>query len=183
MSRSFNRLNRKVHYWIAFASALPLLVIILSGLLLQTKKHWSWVQPATQRGTGSVPVLGFDEILAALRAEPSARVESWDDVDRLDVRPARGLVKVRLESGLEVQIDLGTGEILQTAIRRSDLIESLHDGSFFGGDWVKLGVFLPTGVILLLLWGSGVWLWWVPFARKQARSRSDRPEVDPDPSR
>ena len=34
--------------------------------------------------------------------------------------------------------------------RRSDLIESIHDGSYFGGDWTKLGLFLPAGIVLLL---------------------------------
>jgi uncharacterized iron-regulated membrane protein len=67
------------------------------------------------------------------------------------------------------QVDLGTGRVLQTAYRRSDLIESIHDGSFFGGDWVKLGLFLPAGIVLLLLWLSGLWLWWLPFGAKRRR--------------
>ena len=37
---SFNVLNRKVHYWISFGAALPIIVMIGSGLLLQGKKHW-----------------------------------------------------------------------------------------------------------------------------------------------
>lgn len=75
-----------------------------------------------------------------------------------------------LENGWEVQIDLGTGRVLQTAYRRSDLIESIHDGSFFAGDWTKLGVFLPAGIGLLLLWGGGIWMWWVPFSEKRRRA-------------
>ena len=43
----FNILNRKIHYWASFIVALPLLVMIVSGLFLQAKKHWSWVQPVT----------------------------------------------------------------------------------------------------------------------------------------
>ena len=72
-------------------------------------------------------------------------VQCWDDVNRLDVRPGRGVVKAWLMNGYEVQVDLGTGRVLQTAYRRSDLIESIHDGSFFAGDWTKLGLFLPVG--------------------------------------
>ena len=68
-----------------------------------------------------------------------------------------------------MQVDLGTGEVLQVAYRRSDLIESIHDGSFFGGDWTKLGLFLPTGVTLLLLWFGGIWMFWVPFWAKRKR--------------
>jgi hypothetical protein len=164
---SLNVLNRKIHYWIAFGAALPMIVMIGSGLLLQSKKHWAWVQPAEHRGTGTSPTIDFDAILAALRTVPAMNVRTWDDVNRLDVRPGRGVVKAWLMNGYEVQVDLGTGRVLQTAYRRSDLIETIHDGSFFGGDWIKLGIFLPSGIVVLLLWMTGMWMWWVPFAAKR----------------
>ena len=131
---SFNVVNRKVHYWASFIAAVPLLVMICSGLLLQAKKQWTWVQPAEQRGTGTAPAINFDGILTSLQTVPGMGVTSWDDVNRLDVRPGRGMVRVWLNNGFEVQVDLGTGRILQTAYRRSDVIESIHDGSFFAGD-------------------------------------------------
>jgi hypothetical protein len=165
----FNILNRKIHYWASFIVALPLLVMIATGLVLQAKKQWTWVQPAEQRGTGSTPVLDLEGILASVKQVPEMRVTGWDDVNRLDVRPRRGMVKVWLNNGYEVQVDLGTGRVLQTAYRRSDFIESIHDGSFFGGDWTKLGLFLPSGLVLLLLWISGLWMWWVPFIAKRRR--------------
>ena len=169
----FNVLNRKLHYWAAFAASIPMLVLISSGLLLQSKKHWSWVQPTEQRGTGTAPVIDLEGILSSLKQVPEMQVASWDDVNRLDVRPGRGVVKAWLNNGYEVQVDLATGRVLQTAYRRSDLIETIHDGSFFGGDWTKLGLFLPTGVVLLFLWFSGIWMWWVPFIAKRKRgSRS-----------
>jgi uncharacterized iron-regulated membrane protein len=168
-----NVINRKVHYWAGAIIAIPALVLLASGLLLQAKKHWSWVQPAEHRGTGKTPVLSLDQLLESVRADPELGVSTWDDVNRVDVRPGRGVAKVWLHSGYEVQVDLGTGRILHTAYRRSDLIESIHDGSFFGGDWTKLGVFLPTGITLLMLWGTGVWMWWVTFAGKR-RVRSQK---------
>ena len=166
---SLNVLNRKVHYWISFAAALPMIVMIGSGLLLQGKKQLSWVQPGEQRGTGTTPAIDLQDVLSALRALPEMDVQAWEDVNRLDVRPGQGVVKAWLINGYEVQIDLGTGRVLQTAYRRSDLFESIHDGSFFAGDWTKLGLFLPSGVVALLLWISGMWMWWVPFAAKRAR--------------
>ena len=169
---SFNVLNRKIHYWISFAAALPVLVMIGSGLLLQGKKQFAWVQPPEQRGTGTTPAIDLEGVLAALRTVPAMQVQTWADVNRLDVRPSRGVVKAWLMNGYEVQIDLGTGRVLQTAYRRSDLIESIHDGSFFAGDWTKLGLFLPAGVVVLLLWLGGMWMWWVPFvAKRRARKR------------
>ena len=167
----FNVVNRKVHFWASFLASVPLLVIISSGILLQMKKQWDFVQPPEQRGTGTVPSVEFSTIMAGLQSLPSLGVSGWDDVDRLDVRPGRGVAKVTLKSRWEVQIDLGTGQVLQTAYRRSDLIESIHDGSFFGGDWTKLGLFLPAGLTLLLLWLGGIWMVWVQLHGKHKRRK------------
>jgi hypothetical protein len=49
------------------------------------------------------------------------------------------------------------------------LIESIHDGSFFGGDYSKLGLFLPTALGLLLMWFSGLWMFYVPFSVKRGK--------------
>lgn len=166
----FNVLNRRVHYWGSSLVAVPILVIITSGLLLQMKKQVDWVQPAERRGTGTVPTITFTQVFDTLKREPSLGVHSWDDISRMDVRADRGLIKVSLTTGYEAQIDLGTGQLLQVAYRRSDLIESIHDGSFFAGDWSKLGLFLPSGVTLLVLWVSGLWMFWVPFAAKRRRA-------------
>ena len=162
----FNVLNRKVHYWASAVVAIPLFIIICTGIVLQLKKHWSWVQPPEQRGSVEAPVIELSHILETLKAEPSLNVTSWDDVNRLDVRPDRGVVKAWLKSDWEAQIDLGTGEILQIWMRRSDWIESIHDGSIFG-DVVKLGLFFPTAVTLLLLWLGGIWMWLYPLLHKR----------------
>jgi hypothetical protein len=168
---SFNVTNRKLHHWASAIAALPLVIIIASGVLLQLKKQWSFVQPPEQRGTGTVPAIDFERILLSIQGVPVLRVRGWDDVNRLDVRPSRGLVKVTLHNGWEAQVDLGTGKVLQTAMRRSDFIETIHDGSAFAGDWTKLGLFLPAGLTLLLLWLSGVWMVWVQFIGKRRRKR------------
>jgi hypothetical protein len=173
----FNVANRKIHHWASFTVSVPLLIIITSGLLLQAKKQWSWVQPQEHRGTGTTPAIDFDQLLSSLQGVPGLGVTTWDDVDRVDVRPGRGVAKVTLKSSWEAQVDLGTGRVLQTAYRRSDLIESIHDGSFFAGDWTKLGLFLPAGLTLLLLWLSGVWMVWVQFIGKRRRRRLARPNA------
>jgi hypothetical protein len=145
------------------------MVILGTGLLLQAKKHWSWVQPAEIRGTGDTPRIDLEGILAATRLVPELGVTGWQDINRIDVRPDRGMAKAWLHSGWEVQVDLGTGKVLQSAYRRSDLIESIHDGSFFGGDWIKLGVFLPAGIVLVVMWLTGLWMFYLPFSVKKKR--------------
>lgn len=161
--------NRRVHYWLSAAVAAPLLLVTASGLLLQVKKQVPWVQPPEARGSGG-PAASFDQLLAACRAVPEAGVRGWDDITRLDVRPNKGLVKVQTHSGYEVQLDAATAGVLRVAYRRSDLIESLHDGSFFG-DAVKLGVFLPAGVGLLLLWLTGAYLFALPRLVRRRKAR------------
>lgn len=173
----FNVLNRKVHYWASAVVAVPLFIIICSGTVLQLKKHWSWVQPPEQRGSVSnAPAVELSQILAILKREPSLNVRGWDDVNRLDVRPGRGIVKAWLHSDWEAQIDLGTGEIKQIWFRRSDWIESIHDGSIFG-DAVKLGLFFPTAITLMLLWLGGMWMWLYPLMHKSRVRRLKHAET------
>ncbi len=174
MRRRIDRFNRKVHIGITAIVALPVLVVILTGLVLQVKKQWTWVQPPTARGQGTEPAITLQDILAAAGTVPATGVRDWGDIDRLDVRPGRGVVKVLPRQGPEVQVDLTTGEVLQVATRRSDLIESLHDGSFFWGDVGKLGIFLPSGIALLVLWATGLWLLWSPLWRQRRRARPSR---------
>lgn len=172
-----NKLIRKIHHWTTVFLAVPLLVIICSGLLLQVKKQASWIQPSEVRGTGTEPQVDLEQILESVVKVETVEVSGWHDIDRLDVRPAKGVVKVMLQNGWEVQVDLGTGEVLQSAYRRSDLIESIHDGSFFGGDIIKLGLFLPTGIALLLMWLTGLWLFALPYLPKKKQRRQVRGNV------
>lgn len=162
--------HRKLHRLAAVVSALPVLVILVTGLVLQLKKDVAWIQPETLRGSSSAPSLSYERLLEVLRGVPEAGVGSWEDVDRLDVRPARGVVKVRAKNRHEVQVDAATGEVLQVALRRSDLIESLHDGSWFHPA-AKLWIFLPAGLLLLSMWVTGVYLWLLPHLVRRRRRR------------
>jgi hypothetical protein len=99
-----------------------------------------------------------------------AKIQSWNDVDRLDVRVEKGVVKVRGKNRWEVQVDTHTGEVLHVAYRRSDLIESIHDGSWFH-EKVKLWIFLPSGIILLTLWITGLYMVILPYTVKWKRKR------------
>jgi hypothetical protein len=92
-------------------------------------------------------------------------------VHRLDLRPDRSLLKVTTHEGWEVQIDPSDGRVLQVAVRRSDLIESLHDGSWFG-NVAKRGIFLPAGLMLAALWATGIYLFLLPQIRKARGSRA-----------
>jgi uncharacterized iron-regulated membrane protein len=168
----FHSFDRKFHYWAAIVVALPVLIIIISGLLLQVKKQLDWVQPPERRGASQELSLTFPQILAACSTVPEARVKTWDDVNRLDIRPSRGMIKVWAKSDWEIQLDSSDGKVLQVAYRRSDLIEAIHDGSWFH-ESVKLGIFLPAGITILLLWITGIYLFFLPiFLRRRQKANA-----------
>lgn len=162
-------LNRRVHYWGTLAVAIPMLIVLATGILLQLKKEIPWVQPPEQKGTAGAPTASFEAMLNSIRMQPGFESLSWKDVKRIDVRPSKGIAKWTLAGDWEVQVDSESAHVLQAAIRRSDWIEAMHDGYFFGGDWMKYGIFLPAAIALLAMWGSGLWMFWQPIQAKRRK--------------
>jgi len=164
---------RKIHRWGAIITLLPMLLVIVTGILLQVKKEVTWVQPATQKGSGKIPALEFSHAIEIAASVEEAQIKDWSDIDRIDVRPGKGIMKIITNNHWELQLDNITGEVLSSTYRRSDWIEALHDGSFFA-DWAKLYIFLPNGLILLGLWLTGVYLWWLPIGvrRRKLKKRA-----------
>ncbi|MEM7229038.1 MAG: PepSY domain-containing protein, partial [Planctomycetota bacterium] len=117
----------------------------------------------------------FQRVVDAVLAAGDPAFATVDDIDRIDVRPDKRVHKVRSRNGFaEIQVDAVTGEILsQGNVRRSDLIESIHDGSFFGG-WMHDWVMPLVSIALLFLIGSGFWLWIEPMVRRARRRRRAR---------
>lgn len=178
MAKNWNWWSRKLHRWGALIAALPMLLVIVTGLLLQVKKQVVWVQPPTQKGAHPElpPSISWQQILEQAQSVREAEISSWDDINRLDVQPGKGIVKVQAINHWELQLDLNTAQLLSSTYRRSDWIESLHDGSYFS-EAAKLWVFLPNGLILLGLWLTGCWLWYLPFSRR--RRKSSQPVASP----
>lgn len=165
---------RKIHHWGSILIALPLLLMIGAGILLMLKKESSWIQPETVRGSATgVPKLSVEHMFNAARSVPEAGLTTWEDLKRVDFKPGKGVAKFVGESNWEVQVDTHTGAILQVAYRRSDIIESLHDGSFFS-DGTKLYLFLPAGILLFVLWGTGLYLFFLPHLKKRQKSKNKK---------
>ncbi len=161
------------HKWAGLSAALIFAMIGITGFLLLIKKDFDWVQPPTQRGEAGSPAefLTLDEILTRVYAQGHPELTRLADVDRIDFRPGKHVHKVRSKRGhLEIQVCAVTGEILSVAVRRSDWIESLHDGSFFAG-WVHDYVMPVVAITLLFLTISGFWIWLAPILWKRRRRR------------
>jgi len=170
---NWKKVNRKTHYWGAIICAVPILIVIGTGVLLLLKKEIEWVQPPTIKGLSKVPEISFEQIISVVTLVPEAGIKGWSDIDRLDVRPNKGVIKVRANNQWEIQLDQKTMKVLQVAYRRADFIESIHDGTYFH-DVAKLGVFLPSAIILLVLWVTGLYLFFTTlFAKQRAKTRRD----------
>ncbi|MFD2167967.1 PepSY domain-containing protein [Thalassotalea euphylliae] len=165
----FSSLNRSIHKWGSIIIALPVLLVLITGILLLVRKEFDVLQPPTQKGISIEPSITFDQILTATSTVPEAMVANWQDIDRLDVRPDKGVIKVRTNSSWEVQLDASTGEVLQVAYRNSEFIESLHDGTFFEKS-ANLWLMLPVSIVLTFLWLTGMYLFFLPYIKKWRRN-------------
>lgn len=176
MPINWQRTNRKIHHWGAIICALPILVVLITGVLLLLKKDFDWIQPPTQKSPGGEPTLSYPQLLTTVQSVPEANINSWEDIKRLDVRPNKGVIKVRAASGWEIQLHHQTGEIKQVAYRRTDLIEALHDGSFFH-QLAKHWVFLPAAIILTVLWITGIYLFLLPRIVRRKKRLAQSPSL------
>lgn len=168
-------LIRKVHHWGSIFIALPLGIAICAGILLMLKKEIDWIQPPTATAASITPAATWDDMLDAVKSVPEAQVTDWRDLDRVDLKPDKGVVKFVSRNNWEVQIDASNGAVLSVAYRRSDIIEKIHDGSYFA-DWAKLFLFLPSGIVLFVLWLSGLYMFFQPYvakARKRRRKKAN----------
>lgn len=155
MSSTLRRLSRSLHLWLSLVIFVPVVIVIGSGLLLQVKKEFDWIQPPTQKLQSAAPSISYDDVLRAVQKVPQINIRTWDDIDRLDVRPSKGIIKVRGRNHWEVQLNATTAEVLQVAYRRTDTIEAIHDGSWFF-EGAKLWLFLPVAIVLFILWLTGL---------------------------
>lgn len=168
------RKYRVWHRWIGICIALLILISSITGILLAWKKEADILQPPTQKSSvqGNAQWLGIQDI--AQLAEQALMAHTQMDIvslDRMDVRPDKGIVKVTfLEGYWEVQVDGFNGNILSIARRHSDWIEHIHDGSIIS-EFFKILSMNVLGIGLLVLMVSGLWLWVGPRQLRKMKKR------------
>lgn len=168
-----------IHKWTGIIAAVFVLVICVTGGLLLLKKNFDYLQPPTQRGAeGDVAdFLPMQDILAAAIATDHPDFRSIDDIDRVDFRPDKRVHKVRSKHNTaEIQVDAITGEVLSIDVRRSDFIETIHDGSIVG-DWFKTWFMPLVALALFCLAATGLWLWIHPIIRRKRRKKRTHPAL------
>ncbi len=163
------------HRWIGISLAAFLLISAITGVLLSLKKDFDILQPPTQKGQ-TVDLQKWKTLEELNEIGLAAAQNLYPDksytIDRIDVRPSKGVVKVLFkEENLEIQLDGATGTVLSAAPRWSDWIESIHDGSIIS-DLFKLISMnaLGWGVVIMVV--SGFWLWYGPRRLRKKRKES-----------
>jgi len=170
---------RQWHRTISLIAGSFLLVVSLTGLLLGWKKQsGGLILAKTEKGISSdlrtwLPVDSLHQIaIRTLRDSISADLSP--ELDRIDARPQKGIVKfVFADHYWGIQLDGTTGKVLALERRTADWIENLHDGSLFdkllgtNSDLIKLIFTSMAGLGLFILTLTGFWLWYGPRRMRQ----------------
>jgi uncharacterized iron-regulated membrane protein len=166
--RSLRWLHRKV----GLILSIFFIMIAVTGLLLGIKKQMGLLAPTH---TGTTPDLSrwlpVDDLhkKANQFLLDSVSADLSTSLDRIDMRPSKGIVKfIYKDHYWGLQLDGATGTLLLIEKRSSDFIENLHDGSILddilgtSDEEIKVGYTIIMGISLLILVLSGLWLWYGP---------------------
>ncbi len=156
---------RDAHLWLGLFTAVGVIVISVTGILLNHRETLGLGRqgtPAVEGSSGDIDaVLPIPELIRrGLEAgQDGLRKLTLRDVNRMLFRPDNGTVQLRLNDhrATEVILDTATGEVLDKAPRDDVVVEHLHSGEIVG----QRGVILSdiVGVVLVLLLVSGVVVW------------------------
>src|SRR5688572_24982535 len=174
-----NRLTRTafyLHLWLGVLVTVGLIAISITGILLNHKRGLGLMPEVPHE-----PTAPFSESIsvermadAALEAAPPESRGDWKSgdpvdvalIDRMDLRPRDGFVKVRLrdKASTEMTVDIASGKVLHVGRRGDVFLEKLHSGEAFGGQpYVILSDIAAVGLVITLI--TGYWLWLAPKLR------------------
>ena len=168
-----SRIAFYTHLWLGVVSTIALIAIAITGILLNHKRGLGLMPEVEHEPAGSfASAISVERMAyAALEAAPPASRPGWSPgdsvdvslIDRMDLRPRDGLVKVRLrdKASMEMTVDINTGQVIHVGRRGDVFLEKLHTGEIFGGQpFVILSDIAAVSLVLALI--TGYWLWLVP---------------------
>jgi len=129
------KLIRRIHRLTASFLSVVLVIVAISGILLGWKKNSSgYLHPVSHEGTTAdlrqwLPLDSLNPI-AIRTLHETGRKGLSEELDRIDIRPDKGMVKFVFARHYHgIQLDGATGKVLYVENRRSDLVEDIHDMS------------------------------------------------------
>jgi uncharacterized iron-regulated membrane protein len=141
---------RKYHRIISIFIALPFSIILLTGLVLLLRNQFEFIQPEAikMEKNSSLNYLTYEQIIEKTGAPQ-------EQIDQIILRPKKFHLAIRLKNGEELQMHPQTGEILKKAMRRTNFLIDLHQGSL-AGDFGQYFIAFPTALGLVFLLISGL---------------------------
>jgi uncharacterized iron-regulated membrane protein len=153
------------HLWLGIVTTFLVLLLSVTGILLNHKRPLGLMPDVPNPAPGALAASLPNAELAARAARAVAPAVAAAGVDRMDVRPGDGLVKVRFDDPAvhEVTVDLVSGRVLHVGVRNDVFLEKLHTGEIFGDNGVLLSDLAALALVVLVI--SGYWLWLYPRVR------------------
>jgi hypothetical protein len=186
--RRFAKWAYYLHLWLGVLVTVGLIAISITGILLNHKRGLGLMPDVPHEPSGpfaeAIPVERM--AYAALEAAPPESRGSWKPgdpvdislIDRMDVRPRNGFVKVRLrdKASMEMTVDIASGKVIHVGRRGDVFLEKLHSGEAFGGiEYVILSDIAAVALMLTLI--TGYWLWLAPKLRTRIAGPDDAEEA------
>ena len=170
--RPLSRLAFYAHLWLGVISTIGLIAIAITGIMLNHKRGIGLMPDVshepTQAMEQSLSIGRLAEIGLQAAAEPGMEPGGIESIDRMDVRPRNGYVKLRMRdaASTEVTIDIADGRVLHVGERGDVFIEKLHSGEIFGDRGILLSDIAAIALVITLI--TGYWLWLAPKLRRPA---------------
>ena len=155
------------HLWVGVVFTVVLLIISVTGILLNHKRGLGLMPEVENAPTAAFnSSLSLGDLGARALAEVGETRPAEEAIDRMDVRPRDGLVKVRLRTpgSTEITLNLADGRVLHVGERGDVFLEKLHSGEIFGSQGVLLSDAGAVALTVLLI--TGYWLWLRPRWRR-----------------
>ena len=173
-----------IHLWLGVLVTVGLISISITGILLNHKRGLGLMPEVPHEPTAPFSqAISLERLAhAALEAAPQESKGGWKSgdpvdialIDRMDVRPRDGFVKVRLrdKASMEMTVDIASGKVLHTGRRSDVFLEKLHSGEAFGGlSFVILSDIAAVALMLTLI--TGYWLWFAPRLSRPSRADTE----------
>lgn len=176
------RIFRKIHRTTGACLFIFFFVVSITGVLLGWKKHsGNLILAKSYTGTSTnlkdwLPIDSLHKNACQIFRD-SISANAALDLDRIDIRKDKGMVKFVFTDGFwGIQLDGATGKLLHIERRRSDFIEKVHDASILdvyfntSNGQIKLVYTTIMGLALFVFTITGFWLWYGP---KRMRIKSN----------
>ncbi len=173
------RVFRKIHRITGATLCIFFFIVASTGLLLGWKKNTGdFLGSKTYKGTTTelkewLPLKELQE-KAEIYLKNVNPTGFRPELDRIDIRPDKGVAKFIFEKYYGIQIDGATGALLHVDKRRADFIENVHDASILDNyldteGYIKLGYTTVMSLALLLFTITGFWLWYGPKRMRKTK--------------